>query len=39
MIEKDGASFFMHESSIRDDGAKIGKGSKIWNFSHVMHGK
>jgi len=28
--------YFVHESSIVDDGAKIGKGTKIWHFSHIM---
>lgn len=27
---------FVHESSYVDEGAKIGKGTKIWHFSHVM---
>ena len=26
----------MHESSYVDDGARIGKGTKIWHFSHIM---
>src|SRR3954452_18005058 len=30
--------YFVHESSYVDDGAKIGKGTKIWHFSHVMPG-
>jgi UDP-2-acetamido-3-amino-2,3-dideoxy-glucuronate N-acetyltransferase len=30
--------FFVHESSYVDDGAQIGKGTKIWHFSHVMSG-
>lgn len=30
--------YFMHESSFVDDGAVIGKGSKIWHFSHIMSG-
>ncbi|MFI5234512.1 MAG: acyltransferase [Gemmatimonadales bacterium] len=30
--------YFVHESSYVDDGAVIGKGSKIWHFSHVMAG-
>ena len=30
--------FFVHESSYVDDGAQIGKGTKIWHFSHVMGG-
>jgi len=33
--EKD---FFIHESSYVDEGACIGKGTKIWHFSHVMGG-
>ena len=28
----------MHPSSFVDDGARIGKGSKIWHFCHVMSG-
>jgi UDP-2-acetamido-3-amino-2,3-dideoxy-glucuronate N-acetyltransferase len=30
--------YFVHESSYVDDGARIGKGTKIWHFSHVMPG-
>ncbi len=30
--------FFVHPSSYVDDGAVIGKGSKIWHFCHVMPG-
>ncbi len=30
------ADYFVHESSYLDDGAKVGKGTKIWHFSHVM---
>ena len=29
---------FIHESAYVDDGAVIGKGSKIWHFAHVMPG-
>jgi len=29
-------SFFVHESAIIDEGCEIGKGTKIWHFSHVM---
>lgn len=29
------ADFFKHETAIVDQGAKIGKGTKIWHFSHV----
>lgn len=32
------ADYFVHESSYVDDGASIGKGTKIWHFSHVMPG-
>lgn len=34
-MEKD---FFVHASSYVDDGVKIGKGTKIWHFSHVQKG-
>jgi UDP-2-acetamido-3-amino-2,3-dideoxy-glucuronate N-acetyltransferase len=30
--------YFVHESSYIDDGAQIGKGTKIWHFCHVMPG-
>ncbi len=32
-MEKD---FFVHESAYVDDGCIIGKGTKIWHFSHIM---
>ncbi|MEN8250366.1 MAG: acyltransferase [Bacteroidota bacterium] len=28
--------YYKHETAIIDDGAKIGSGTKIWHFSHVM---
>ena len=28
--------YFVHESSYVDDGCSIGKGTKIWHFSHIM---
>lgn len=28
--------YFIHESSYADSGCKIGKGTKIWHFSHIM---
>ena len=28
--------YFAHETAIIDDGCKIGKGTKIWHFSHIM---
>jgi UDP-2-acetamido-3-amino-2,3-dideoxy-glucuronate N-acetyltransferase len=30
--------FYAHETAVIDDGCKIGKGTKIWHFSHVMTG-
>lgn len=30
--------YFVHTSSYVDDGAKVGSGTKIWHFSHVMSG-
>lgn len=28
--------YFAHESSYLDEGAQVGKGTKIWHFCHVM---
>lgn len=28
--------FFAHETAVIDSGCKIGKGTKIWHFSHIM---
>ncbi len=28
--------YFAHESAIIDEGCRIGKGTKIWHFTHVM---
>ena len=30
------SNYFAHESTYIDDGAQIGKGTKIWHFAHVM---
>ena len=30
--------YFVHESSYVDEGARIGSGTKVWHFSHVMPG-
>jgi UDP-2-acetamido-3-amino-2,3-dideoxy-glucuronate N-acetyltransferase len=35
MMEK---KYFAHETAVIDDGCKIGKGTKIWHFCHVMTG-
>ncbi len=32
------ADYFVHASSFVDEGAQIGKGSRIWHFSHIMPG-
>ena len=32
------ADYFVHQSSFVDDGAVIGRGTKIWHFCHVMPG-
>ena len=29
-------SYFTHETAIVDDNVKIGEGTKIWHFSHVL---
>jgi UDP-2-acetamido-3-amino-2,3-dideoxy-glucuronate N-acetyltransferase len=30
--------FFAHETAVIDEGCRIGKGTKIWHFSHIMEG-
>lgn len=30
------SQYFAHESAIIDEGCQIGKGTKIWHFSHIM---
>lgn len=32
------AEYFVHESSYVDEGAKIGRNTKIWHFCHVQRG-
>ena len=32
-VEKE---YFAHETAVIDEGCEIGKGTKIWHFSHVM---
>lgn len=32
------ADYFVHESSYIDDNVKIGKGTKIWHFCHILSG-
>ena len=31
-------NYFAHPTAIVDEGCKIGKGTKIWHFSHIMEG-
>ena len=30
--------YFVHESSYIDDGCAIGKGTRIWHYSHILQG-
>lgn len=30
--------YYMHETAIVDDGARIGKGSRVWHFVHICGG-
>ena len=32
----DTLTFFAHETAVIDEGCDIGKGTKIWHFSHIM---
>jgi len=34
-VVKPKLDYFVHESSLVDNGAKIGSGSKVWHWSHV----
>lgn len=31
-------NYFVHESSYIDDNVQVGKGTKIWHFSHIQSG-
>jgi UDP-2-acetamido-3-amino-2,3-dideoxy-glucuronate N-acetyltransferase len=35
MMDKE---YFAHETAVVDEGCIIGKGTKIWHFSHIMQG-
>ena len=37
-MSQDQPEYFAHESAYVDDGATIGKGTKIWHFAHIMGG-
>ena len=30
--------YFAHETAVVDEGCQIGKGTRIWHFSHIMSG-
>ncbi|MFH1297715.1 MAG: acyltransferase [Bacteroidota bacterium] len=30
--------YFAHDTAVIDDGCSIGKGTKIWHFTHIMQG-
>jgi UDP-2-acetamido-3-amino-2,3-dideoxy-glucuronate N-acetyltransferase len=32
------SDYFAHDTAVIDPGAKIGTGTKVWHFSHVMDG-
>jgi UDP-2-acetamido-3-amino-2,3-dideoxy-glucuronate N-acetyltransferase len=32
------ADYFAHETAVIDQGAQIGKGCRIWHFTHIMPG-
>src|ERR1700743_2225195 len=32
----DNTTYFAHPTAVIDEGCEIGKGSKIWHFSHIM---
>lgn len=35
---KEEKNFFVHESSYIDEDVEIGKGTKVWHFSHIQKG-
>jgi len=35
-VPKKEKAFFAHETAVIDEGCEIGKGSKIWHFSHIL---
>ena len=36
MNNREKLPYFVHETSVIDDNVKIGKGTKIWHFSHIL---
>lgn len=37
-METTNKDYFVHESSYVDDNVSIGKGTKVWHFSHIQKG-
>ncbi|MFP4476448.1 MAG: Gfo/Idh/MocA family oxidoreductase [Desulfatibacillaceae bacterium] len=37
-VAGEGADFFAHPTAVVDNGVKVGKGAKIWHFSHILKG-
>ena len=37
-LDNSRTSIFVHPTAVVDDGARIGRGSRIWHFSHLMAG-
>jgi UDP-2-acetamido-3-amino-2,3-dideoxy-glucuronate N-acetyltransferase len=35
-MSSDQKEFYAHETAIIDEGCEIGRGTKIWHFSHIM---
>ena len=35
---RDSTDVFIHESAYVDDGAKVGSGTRVWHFCHVLGG-
>jgi len=35
-VKKENKDYFAHETAVIDAGCKIGRGTKIWHFSHIM---
>jgi len=38
MMSKQEKGYFAHETAVIDSGCDIGKGTRIWHFSHIMPG-
>ncbi len=36
-MNSENKDFFIHESSYVDDNVTIGKGTKVWHFSHILN--